>query len=217
MSLKIELAGEEIALLPERGLHWARESLLLVADWHVGKAATFRAAGIGVPEGDLGEEFARLEAMIERTGVREVVVLGDFVHARAGLTEELIDTVVEWTSSSGVELGLVCGNHDRSAGMDRVGKFGLEPLGESVVRGPFVLQHEPGDSERGYVLSGHVHPCVRLGEGKAGGLRAPCFWFGERCGVLPAFGGFSGNHRIDAAEGDRLFAVGDDEVIEVAR
>ncbi len=42
--------------------------MLLIADWHVGKAATFRAAGIAVPEGDLDEELLRLDAMLEATG-----------------------------------------------------------------------------------------------------------------------------------------------------
>ena len=112
MSLTIKLAEEELILLPERGLFWARESMLLVADWHVGKAAAFRTAGIGVPDGDLDEEFARLESMATVTGADSLVILGDFVHAREGLTPDLAR-----------EVGLVHQGGDDAA---------LAPLGDST-------------------------------------------------------------------------------------
>jgi DNA ligase-associated metallophosphoesterase len=213
--LTIELAGEKIALLPERGLFWKRASLLLIADWHLGKAATFRAAGIAVPDGGLDEELERLETMLERTGAGELLVLGDLAHARQGLTEDLLERVGAWVAGVGVRVSLVAGNHDRSAGIARVERAGLEMLGDGVARAPFVFQHEPGESGDGYVLAGHLHPAVRLGEGKRGGLRAPCFWFGKACGVLPAFGGFTGGQRIEAVAGDQVFAIGGGEVIAV--
>ena len=166
MSLTIKLAGEEVALLPERGLFWVRESMLLIADWHVGKAASLRAAGIGVPEGDLAEEFGRLDTMIEKTGAAELVILGDFAHARAGLNPRLLGMIGDWIGRSGVRASLVSGNHDRSAGVDRACLDGLDLLGDGLVQEPFVLRHEPEKSEGGYVLAGHIHPAVRLGEGK---------------------------------------------------
>ncbi len=215
MSQKIEIAGEELRLLPGRGLFWVRESLLMIADWHLGKAAAFRAAGIGLPDGDLDEELLRLDEMLAQTGAGELLILGDLAHARAGLSPELVGRVAEWVAGAGSRVGLVAGNHDVSAGLNRASFPGIELLGERAVRPPFVLKHEPGKDEAGYVLAGHIHPAVRLGEGKRGGLRAPCFWFGEHAAVLPAFGGFTGGHRVDAVEGDRVFAVGDGEVIEV--
>src|SRR3982074_1557313 len=51
--LTIELAGEEIILLPERAIYWPRAETLFVADTHWGKDATFRAAAIAVPGGTL--------------------------------------------------------------------------------------------------------------------------------------------------------------------
>lgn len=215
MSLSIDLAGERLVLLPERGLFWERGQMLLIADWHLGKAATFRAAGIAVPEGDLDEELQRLDQMLEATGAAELVILGDFAHARSGLTDRLAGRIQAWISECPAQVALLAGNHDRSAGLARVGSLGLELLGDSTCREPFVLQHEPGMSPAGYVLAGHLHPAVSLGEGKRGGLRAPCFWFGKAGGVLPAFGGFTGGRRVEPAPGDRVFAVGDSEVIEV--
>ena len=214
MALDTEIAGENLTLLPQRGLFWQRRAMLLIADWHLGKAATFRAAGIGVPDGGLEEELGRLDTMLASTGAEEIVLLGDLVHAQPGLTDDMIDRVGDWISTCGARVSLVDGNHDRAAGLARVGRLGLGMLGGTARRTPFVLQHEPGMSNDGYVLAGHLHPALRLGEGKRGGLRAPCFWFGKQCGVLPAFGGFTGGRQIDWRPGDRVFAVGPDEVIE---
>lgn len=213
MSITIELAGEEVVLLPERGLFWARESMLMIADWHVGKAASLRASGIPVPDGDLTEEFERLNVMIDRTGARELMILGDLAHARSGLTADIVTQVECWIDSSDTEVVLVSGNHDRSAGVDLW--KGMTLTGDRAERAPFLLCHEPQANPLGYVLAGHIHPAVRLGEGKRGGLRAPCFWFGQDYGVLPAFGGFTGGHVVSAAKSDRVFAIGDGEVIEV--
>jgi metallophosphoesterase superfamily enzyme len=66
------------------------------------------------------------------------------------------------------------------------------------------------------VLAGHVHPAVRVGGRGRDRLRLPCFWFGPRVGVLPAFGAFTGTHTITPAPGDRVFAVADDRVLAVA-
>ncbi|MGI9240787.1 MAG: ligase-associated DNA damage response endonuclease PdeM [Verrucomicrobiales bacterium] len=215
MPLHIRLAGESIGLFPERGLFWERGRCLLIADWHIGKAATFRAAGIGVPDGDLDEEFARLDQMLEASGATELVILGDLAHARAGLSEGLAGRMRDWISGCGARVGLVAGNHDHSAGLADLRGFGLDLLGDSLQRGPFTLQHEPAAGGSEYVLAGHLHPAIRLGEGKRGGVRAPCFWFGAKAGVLPAFGGFTGGKRINAVPGDRVFAVGGSEVIEI--
>ena len=77
------------------------------------------------------------------------------------------------------------------------------------------LAHHPAARAGAYVLAGHLHPCVWIGGRAFDRLRLPCFHFGERVGVLPAFGGFTGMHPIRALDGDRVFAVADDAVAEV--
>ena len=42
--------------------------------------------------------------------------------------------------------------------------------------------------------------------------RLPCFHFGAQVGVLPAFGAFTGSHRVQAAPGDRVYVVQGDVV-----
>ncbi len=42
-SLELELRGQHLVLLPERAAYWREQEMLLIADMHCGKAATFRA------------------------------------------------------------------------------------------------------------------------------------------------------------------------------
>jgi metallophosphoesterase superfamily enzyme len=48
-AVDIEAAGEVLTLLPQRALFWPAMSMLVIADIHFGKAASFRAQGIPGP------------------------------------------------------------------------------------------------------------------------------------------------------------------------
>ncbi|NBP80976.1 hypothetical protein EBU58_09735, partial [bacterium] len=50
-------------LLPGRGAWLPTSRTLLVADLHLGKAASFRHAGLPVPEGSSGGDLQRLERL----------------------------------------------------------------------------------------------------------------------------------------------------------
>ena len=82
--LKIDLRGESLVLLPERAMYWPAMEALFIADPHWGKAATFRAYGIPVPSGTTDEGIARLDRLAQRTCARQIIFLGDLLHAKAG-------------------------------------------------------------------------------------------------------------------------------------
>jgi uncharacterized protein len=44
----------------------------------------------------------------------------------------------------------------------------------------------------------------------------PCYWYGNDCAVLPAFGEFTGLADIDAEPGDRGWVTMGEEVIAVS-
>ena len=50
--VETDIADERVTLFADRALFWPRESALLIADLHLGKADTFRAAGIALPSGE---------------------------------------------------------------------------------------------------------------------------------------------------------------------
>jgi metallophosphoesterase superfamily enzyme len=90
-ALGIELAGERVLLLPQKALFWPRARMLLIADIHFGKAASFRALGIPVPRGTTTENLASLDALIASYDVQHIVFLGDFLHDRhAGDPSQLL-------------------------------------------------------------------------------------------------------------------------------
>jgi DNA ligase-associated metallophosphoesterase len=216
LNISIELAGEQVQLLPERALYWPRARTLFVADLHWGKAATLRAAAIALPGGGTSDDLARLSAAIERSGAARLVVLGDLLHARAGRAPQTLAAIAAWRRRHPqLELTLVRGNHDRRAGDPEV-ELGFACVDEPHECPPFVLRHAPARSAAGYTLAGHIHPGALLSGLGRQRLRLPCFWFGADVGVLPAFGGFTGTAAIDARPGDRVFVLADGDLIEVA-
>jgi DNA ligase-associated metallophosphoesterase len=212
--IECRVAGERLVLLPEKAAYWPRAGALFVADFHLGKAATFRSAGIPLPSGTTSENLDRLDKAVQRTRAKQVVFLGDFLHAAAGRAPRTLAAFDAWRGAHGeLELTLVRGNHDARAG-DPPESFGIRCIDAGAAFGAFVLNHEPGPARGGYALSGHIHPAVRLrGEGET--LRLPCFWFGERYGVLPAFGAFTGTAEVRPRQGDQVFVVAEDEVLRV--
>ena len=79
--------GTALQLLPQRALWWPAARMVLVADVHFGKAATFRRAGQPVPHGTTADNLARLDALLAATGADHLVFLGDFLHARSGAAD----------------------------------------------------------------------------------------------------------------------------------
>lgn len=210
--MRVEVAGEVVELLPERAAWWPSRETLILADVHLGKAESFRAAGSPIP-GRTGEEtLDRIDQVCERVGARRLIICGDFLHTRVGLTDELIDDVATRRASWADEVVVVPGNHDRA--LSRVGeRWGIRVEDETWRDGAFTFRHEPGDAE-GFVWCGHVHPAVRL-RGGGDAIKLACFVIGRSCAVLPAFNRFTGGALVRPGDGDVLYAIAEDRVLIV--
>jgi len=214
---RVTIAGEDLLLFAERAAYWERVRTLLVADPHWGKAATFRSEGIPVPHGTTADGLARLDAVFGRVDVGRVVFLGDFLHARGGRAPETLGALAAWRAHyRDVEMLVVRGNHDRHAG-DAPPELGIASMNGPLRGAPFTLVHEPEPDDAGYVIAGHLHPGVELVGAGRQLLRLPCFWFGARVGVLPAFGDFTGLWTVRPQQGDRVFVIAGLSVIEAQR
>lgn len=216
--------GERLALLRERAAWWARTRTLFVADVHIGKPAAFRAWGAPVPEEVTRRDLARLASLVSDLRPARLVVLGDLLHAAAGMTEETVSGLRAWRDEIGdLEVVLVRGNHDRKVAPGWGSELGVRETEPGAALEGVRLLHDPAEFDgRGPALAGHLHPGVALRPGDGGkgaGLRAACFWAREEGAtsllILPAFGTFTGAMPIRAREGDRVFAVGPSQVIEV--
>jgi uncharacterized protein len=213
--LRVDIAGARLTLLPQRAAFVVDSATLLVADVHVGKAASFRGLGVPVPPGTTAQTLDRLSLALQVTAARRLVVLGDFLHSARSRGVDTLAALARWREAhAGLPITLLRGNHDQHAG-DPPPSLGIEVCDGPLACGPWLLAHEPQPQENAYVLAGHVHPGVVLGGRGFDRVRLPCFHFGARVGVLPAFGAFTGTHVLPREPGDRVFAIADDAVHEV--
>jgi len=213
--LRISVAGADVVLHPSGAALLSAEKTLLVADAHFGKAVSFRKLGVPVPSGTTTETLDELTAALEATGATRVVFLGDFLHSRRSHAAGTLGAIAKWRAEhAGLALTLVRGNHDDRAG-DPPASLDIEVVDEPLPLGPFALCHHPEPVAGAYVIAGHWHPCISVAGRAFERLRLPCFWFGDdtgalpqqAVGVLPAFGAFTGMHRIEPRAGDRIFPV----------
>jgi DNA ligase-associated metallophosphoesterase len=215
--LRITLCGEDVVLHPSGAALLSPSKTLLIADAHFGKAVSFRKLGVPVPSGTTTETLNKLSAAIEDTGAQQLVFLGDFLHSARSHAAPTLAALHAWRERHArLPLTLVRGNHDDRAG-DPPATLRVTVVDEPLPCGPFALCHHPRPVAGRYVLAGHWHPCISVGGRAFERLRLPCFWLGDdsgrlpqqAVGVLPAFGSFTGMHRIEPRAGDRIFPVAD--------
>ena len=208
----VEVGGSSVQLLAQRAAFLPEHGTLLVADAHVGKAASFRRWGVPVPEATTHDTLDRLGALVATTRATQVVFLGDLLHSTRGRAAATLDAFARWRDGhAALRLTLVRGNHDDRAGDPPAG-WGVSCVDEPMRMGGLALAHHPAPVPGAYVLAGHLHPCAWVGGRAHDRLRLPCFHIGERVGVLPAFGAFTGMHPVQAAPGDRVFVTTGDEL-----
>jgi DNA ligase-associated metallophosphoesterase len=210
-ALNLTIAGETLQLLPQRAAYWPAQHALLIADIHFGKAAAFRALGVPVPRGTTTDNLARLDALVDATGARQIVFLGDFLHARSSHASATLAVLRNWRKRrASLQLTLVRGNHDDRAG-DPPPELQIAVVDEPFDIHGFSFCHHPHARAQGYVIAGHLHPVFRL-SAAGDSVRLPCFVFGENSGILPSFGAFTGGFSISPQAGERIFVTTGDAV-----
>ena len=204
--------GHPLVLHPDSAVFLEKTGDLVVSDVHLGKAATFRARGIPVPEGDAERDLTRLVNLAAETGARRLIVAGDLFHAPGGITPEIESAVAGFLTNLRIPLMLVGGNHDDKLRSLPAGLSSVPSFESGGVR--FV--HDPADAEGPeFHIAGHLHPVVRIKDGKRTSLRLPCFLLRGNLLVLPSFGSFTGGAKVDPQPGDRAFVTLRDRVVEV--
>jgi DNA ligase-associated metallophosphoesterase len=212
----ITVAGEPVLLLPHRAAFWSAARTLLVADLHLDKCEVMRARGLPIPRALLDEQIARLDAAVRATQAQRVLVVGDLLHAPAGLTGPMVECFAAWRAAIPIDMAIVPGNHDRA--LSRVADaWRIAVLASPYVEGPFAFVHDPEHRQsrsRVFHWCGHVHPAVVLR--RAGdSMKLPCFHLTARFGLLPAFSTFTAGGPVRRDRSDRVFGIADGQVIEV--
>lgn len=204
----IEHCGQTLWLLPDKAIYWPARRALLIADVHIGKAASYRALHQPVPRGTTEATLARLDALLAAYHCEQLIVLGDFLHARTARAPATLAKVQLWREQhQNLKIVLIRGNHDRNAG-DPPASLDVAVMDEPWILQPFALQHEPLPHPTNPVLAGHLHPVFVL-RGKARQhLLLPCFLIDGQVSLLPAFGEFTGGWKITPASTSKVYLAG---------
>lgn len=205
--------NQTLLLLPEKAIFWEEENSLIIADIHLGKVGHFRKAGIGIPKQMEQDDLALISDLIHEYKPAKIIFLGDLFHS--DMNNDW-DWLVMWRSMfRQINMILVLGNHDI---LNNTFYTDLDfDLYDTLAMNPFLFSHEPLSAkdftDDAYVICGHIHPGVTLKGGARQLLTLPCFHFGARQAIIPAFGKFTGKVCVKNVKGDKIFAVTKNKVI----
>jgi uncharacterized protein len=211
--LRITFAHEDFILHALKAMFWERKQILLLSDLHIGKIGHFRQAGLSIPAFGAKNNLWNLHILFETFDPAEIIVIGDLFHSR--VNDEWADFEDFLGQYPLLKKTLVLGNHDQTA-KAAISSLAFEITPQLTLDG-IQLVHDPADADPTLpAISGHIHPGVRLkGKGQAH-LVLPCFHFTENMAVLPAFGTFTGFVPIKLKKEDRIVAVSDNQLFEIA-
>ena len=215
----------DIVLLPGRAAFLPKTSTVVCSDIHLGKAATFRHAGMAIPEGSAQHDLQRLTGIVQTCGARRLLITGDLFHARSGCTQQVLDefsVFCEQVSlSHNTEVVLVLGNHEQSLGKKfRPHEIGINRCEEEIIEPPFRFIHDHQShfdaQPDSFTIAGHVHPTVTIKGTSGDRLTCRCFVTTGTTLTLPAFGSFTGGHKISPSDGTRVWLAQIDGVMPLA-
>lgn len=201
-----------LILLPQKALYIPQWDALLIADVHLGKAATFIRAGMAIPPYDLQVDLLRISILISETKCRQIIFLGDLFHHHTGMGTPEIMVLEQWRSMQpDFQITLIAGNHDRNT--QQAEKILALDRMDFMERDGLRLTHFPEEKEERYNLAGHVHPVMQI-QGKARQYRKlPCFCFGKNGGILPAFGALTGGGLVKPESDGQYFVIAGEKVL----
>jgi DNA ligase-associated metallophosphoesterase len=210
-----EVLGNHFILSSSRIIFWEEEKALILSDMHIGKSGHFRKNGIGIPQNIFKEDMQRLFAEIQQYNPTKLIIVGDLSHSHSN---KEFDLFVKWRKDlPHLEVHLVVGNHDIMA-KQWYEEASIKIHEDCLSIGAFTFTHDISTCETSpgsYYFSGHIHPGIIMrGLGKQS-LRLPCFYFGKRDAVLPAFGKFTGTFPVNPQKHDTVFAIAENKLIRI--
>ncbi len=205
--------NHEFILLPQKAIFWSQKQMLIVADVHLGKGGHFRKSGIAIPKELAQDDLAMLSDIIHQYLPKTILFLGDLFHSDINRDW---DWFVLWRQLfAKTEMVLIKGNHDIIK-QDFYKQLKINVINELEIEN-LLFTHIPQLSNNTdvYVISGHIHPAIRLTGIARQSATLCCFYFGANQAILPAFGKFTGKVLFDLNEGDKIFAIAGNQIISI--
>jgi DNA ligase-associated metallophosphoesterase len=213
MTLKHEWHNQTFWLSGQRLMYWEERKTLVASDLHLGKSGHFRKSGIAIPQQVMQQDLIRLFDQIQFFKPERLLVVGDLFHSHSNKEMEWF---ARWRNDlSWLKVLLVKGNHDvlpdawfEANNIDLATEWkeeGIHFIHEPVVD---IAYEQP-------LITGHIHPGIRVEGVARQSLRLPCFYFAAHQCILPAFGLFTGTYPIKPKKKDVVFAIADKTVIPI--
>ena len=204
-------------LSPHRCLFWEEEQALILSDLHLGKTGHFRKHGIAVPQIIFIEDLQRLVELVIHYKPKKVIAVGDLFHSKEN---KELDLFMKWRNDfPELVFILVKGNHDI------LHNDWYEQASIQVEEGIYSIRnfsflHDPEEAPEAtltsnFVFSGHLHPGVNI-QGLANqSLTFPCYFFGDRQAIIPAFSKFSGLAMVKKKKNETIYAIVNQSLVKL--
>lgn len=215
--MKIKLNDIDLLLLPQRLLYLPRYQTLCIADWHLGKAAHFRKAGIGLPQYHQDNGFDIINESVNQLKINTILFLGDLFHSIKNNEWAPFRSFVERHNT--IDFILIKGNHDIIPD-EYFQDIGVRPVDWLMTDNKLYFTHHPlyeQTPQRCLNIAGHVHPACVIEQKARQSVRLPCFYYREKTLLLPAFGKMTGMHMLESRHHDLVFPVFHNEVIQLKK
>ncbi len=208
----IEVEHQLLRILPEKAIFWENEQTLIISDVHLGKAGHFRKHGIALPKSTNDTNLLRLDQLIEAWNPKQILFLGDLFHSEKN---------IEWgafkrwrNKHHSISIVLIMGNHELYP-EEEYKMLGIECI-RRLNYHPFVFIHDLNEITTNiskFIISGHIHPAVKMiGKGRQS-LQIPCFYFEKNKAILPAFGTLTGSYTIKHSRKATIFGILEHQII----
>lgn len=203
--MQIFLRGCEFVLLPEKALYKPDESLLIIADIHLGKASHFRKSGIAMPAGAQAADYDALKKLFEKIHPQKVYFLGDLFHSTFNKDWHYFEELIQGFGH--IAFTLIKGNHDL-IDATLFERLNISMVDTHLEDDAFIYSHAPLEDVNGKLnISGHIHPGIRLSGIPRQSLTMPCYYLANDTFLLPAFGKLTGLYIVDRHNEAEVYAV----------
>lgn len=209
--MTLHIHNQHFEMHPTGAIFWKEKSTLLIADVHLGKVSHFRKHGSAIPHEASFKNFVLIDKVIQQFKPQQICFLGDLFHS--DLNNEWFQFETWRTKNSSINILLVAGNHDIISPL-KYEKINIKVVSKWIFQ-QFLFTHYPDQKEGYFNFSGHIHPGIELkGLGRQR-IKLACFHKKPHQIVLPAFGIFTGKFIITPSSDDLIYAISDNEIIEI--
>ena len=157
----------------------------------------------------------RLVSQLQYFKPAHLLVVGDLFHSTDNKEHALF---LKWRKDlARISIQLVKGNHDILE-KDWYHRAGIDVHDEELQVNRFLFTHDIEickTTGHDYCFSGHIHPGIKMNGLGRQSIQLPCFYFGKKYAVLPAFGKFTGTHSVKPGSGDHVFAIVEGKVMKI--